>query len=325
MLPEKPWSRLHLDHAINFLGSNWLVLTDAYSKYPCIHPTQSVSASATIDLLEQDFAHFGYPHTLVTDNASAFQSEEFQLWCQSRGIVHLTGAPYHPATNGSAERLVQTFKQALKKSSLPPRKALQEFLMQFRRTPNSTGYSPSELLNSRQIRTQIDTLLPSPAHRAQRQQSRSAAKSQDAEKVAKVVRLFQVGDPVYALYYGPRRDKEGRWVPAVVTKRKGTRTFNVRVLPRGPTWRRHLEQLQPRYVSAEDTEPADTPAMPLSAPSTAPTTETPSLPSIGPVPTDTTQTTSEVSPPLALPEYGSHNLRRSTRSRKPVQRFSPSR
>ena len=39
MMPEKPWSRLHLDHAINFLGRNWLVLVDAYSKYPCIHPT----------------------------------------------------------------------------------------------------------------------------------------------------------------------------------------------------------------------------------------------------------------------------------------------
>jgi len=34
MLPEKPWSRLHIDHAINFLGFNWLVVTDAYTKYP---------------------------------------------------------------------------------------------------------------------------------------------------------------------------------------------------------------------------------------------------------------------------------------------------
>ena len=69
MLPEKPWSRLHIDHAINFLGSNWLVLTDTYSKYPCIHPTQAVNAKATMDLLEQDFAHLGYPHTLMTDNS----------------------------------------------------------------------------------------------------------------------------------------------------------------------------------------------------------------------------------------------------------------
>ena len=43
MLPEKPWSRIHVDHAINFLGTNWLVLVDAYSKYPSIHPTTSTS------------------------------------------------------------------------------------------------------------------------------------------------------------------------------------------------------------------------------------------------------------------------------------------
>ena len=34
MLPEKPWRRLHIDHGISFLGHDWLVLMDAYSKYP---------------------------------------------------------------------------------------------------------------------------------------------------------------------------------------------------------------------------------------------------------------------------------------------------
>ena len=75
MMPEKPWSRLHLDHAINFLGRNWLVLVDAYSKYPCIHPTTSTSSKSTTAILEQEFAHFGYPHTLVTDNATTFMSQ----------------------------------------------------------------------------------------------------------------------------------------------------------------------------------------------------------------------------------------------------------
>ena len=253
MLPEKPWSRLHLDHAINFMGSNWLVMTDAYSKYPCIHQTSSTSTRATIDWLEEDFAHFGYPHTIVTDNAANFKSEEFQTWCRERGVTHLTGAPYHPATNGAAERLVQTFKQALRKSSLPPKRALQEFLMQYRRTPTSSGYSPSELLNSRQLRTRLDALLPSPAHVAQGKQAREATKSQQEELVgvAKVSRQYKVGDPVYALYCGPRRDKQPRWVPAVVKKRLGTRSLNVKVLPHGPVWRRHLEQLQPRYATEE--------------------------------------------------------------------------
>uniref|UniRef100_A0A5S6R4R8 Integrase catalytic domain-containing protein n=1 Tax=Trichuris muris TaxID=70415 RepID=A0A5S6R4R8_TRIMR len=106
---------------------------------------------ATVDLLEEDFAHFGYPHTLVTDNAPSFRSEEFEAWCRERGIVHLTGALYHPATNGAAERLVQSFKQSLRKSLLPPKAALQEFLIQYRRTPLQSGYSPAELLNGRQI------------------------------------------------------------------------------------------------------------------------------------------------------------------------------
>ena len=72
ILPEKPWSRLHIDHAINFLGFNWLVVTDAYTEYPCIHATQSVPAKSTIKLLQENFAHFGFPYTFVTDCAATF-------------------------------------------------------------------------------------------------------------------------------------------------------------------------------------------------------------------------------------------------------------
>ena len=39
--------------------------------------------------------------------------------------------------------------------------------MQYRWTPWAEGYSPSELLNGRLIRTRIDILLHSPAHTAQ--------------------------------------------------------------------------------------------------------------------------------------------------------------
>ena len=33
----------------------------------CVHPTSSPSAKATVELLEEDFAHFGNPHTLVSE------------------------------------------------------------------------------------------------------------------------------------------------------------------------------------------------------------------------------------------------------------------
>ena len=172
-------------------------------------------------------------------------------------MTHLTGAPYHPATNGAAERLVQMFKQALSKSSLPPRAALQEFLMQYRRTPLAEGYSPSELLNGRQIRAKIDTLLPSPAHMAQGRQAMEATKSQAQEKPERVTPIYCIGTPCYALYCGPRQEKDPRWVPAVVTKVCGSRSVNVRVIPRGGTWRRHIEQLRPRYGVDEDADPGE--------------------------------------------------------------------
>ena len=316
MMPEKPWSRLHLDHANNFLGRNWLVLVDAYSKYPCIHPTTSTSSKSTTAILEQEFAHFGYPHTLVTDNATTFMSQEFQAWCKQRGIVHLTGAPYHPATNGAAERLIQSFKQALRKSSLPPKEALQEFLMQYRRIPFASGLSPSELLNGRRICTKIDTLVPSIPHLLQGRQSRQASKhsnAEDSEVVSKVEHHYSLGDPCYALYFGPRRDRDPRWVPAIVTKVHGTRSVNVRVIPRGPTWRRHLDQLRPRYGSDQDDDPCEIPTSVLS-------TET------LPAGTDHASSSSSMNqrnnPRLPTgDEYGRHNLRPSARTKRPPKKY----
>ena len=192
MMPAKPWSRIHIDHAINFMGSNWLLVTDAYSKYPCFHQTSSTSTKATTTFLKEDFAHFGYPHTIVSDNATTSSSAEFQEWYHYRGIKLLTGAPYHPATNGESERLVQSFKQSLKKSKLPPRPALQEFLMQYRRTSLNTGFSPCQLLNGRQIRTQIDSLLSSPAHIAQERQATNATKKPAERTIYCSARSYQI-------------------------------------------------------------------------------------------------------------------------------------
>ena len=39
--------------------------------------------------------------------------------------------------------------------------------------------------------------------------------------------------------------------------------MNIRVIPRGPTWRRHFEQLRPRFGADEDSEPGDSPPTPM--------------------------------------------------------------
>lgn len=126
--------------------------------------------------------------------------------------------------------------------------------MQYRRTPRAEGYSPSELLNSRQIRTKIDILLPSTAHTAQ---GSSLEKLQSLKLKRSQTELHSVGMPCYALYWGPRHEKDTRWVPAVVTKALGTRSVNVRMFTRGGTGRRHIEQLRPHYGAQEDADPGE--------------------------------------------------------------------
>ena len=98
-------------------------------------------------------------------------------------------------------------------------------MIQYQRTPTASEYSPCELLNNRQLRAVIDTLLPSPPHIAQ-----SKLKSSN-DKVNKTSHRFKIGDPCYTLYFGPRRNQDPRWVPVVIVKRQGSRMFHVRVVP----------------------------------------------------------------------------------------------
>ena len=114
--PTRPWSRLHIDFAGPFLGKLFVVLVDSYSKWLEVAVVPSCSTSATIRFLRNVFATHGTPDQIVSDNGTAFSSVEFKSFLERNNIRHSTSAPYHPSSNGLAERYVQTFKEALKKS-----------------------------------------------------------------------------------------------------------------------------------------------------------------------------------------------------------------
>ena len=107
------------------------------------------------------------------------------------------------------------------------------------------------------MRCKIDTLLPSPAHIAQFHQTREVKRT--TEKTVSKIHSYILGAPCYALYHGPRRNSQPRWVPAIVTKIYRTRSLNVKVVPKGPNSRRHVEQLRPRFLTEEDKDPGDKP------------------------------------------------------------------
>ena len=98
-----PWDRVHVNFAGPFLGSMWLLATDAHSKWPSVirlanYPTTEIII-AGLDAL---FTIWGLPKTLVSDNGPQFASADFANWCRSNGIVHMTSAPFHSSSNGRA-------------------------------------------------------------------------------------------------------------------------------------------------------------------------------------------------------------------------------
>lgn len=73
-----------------------------------------MSTANTISILDEIFATFGYPKQLVSDNGRIFIAIEFTKFLEKQVIKFKLTAPYHPATNGQAEKFVQTLKQSLK-------------------------------------------------------------------------------------------------------------------------------------------------------------------------------------------------------------------
>ena len=123
-------------------------------------------------MLRPLFAQFGLPETIVTDNGSCFVSADFQHFLTMNGIKHITSAPYHPSTNGLAERAVQIVKKGLKKVTEGSiRSQIAKVLLAYRTTPHSTtGSTPASLLLGRNPRTRLDLLKPNTAEQIESKQ-----------------------------------------------------------------------------------------------------------------------------------------------------------
>ena len=99
------------------LGYIWITQVHIWAKWLEVHQVSNATSSATIEKLRFIFSTHGLPETLVSDNGSCFTSTEFKDFVTRNGIVHLFVPPYHAASNGLAERAVQTFKSGMKRLS----------------------------------------------------------------------------------------------------------------------------------------------------------------------------------------------------------------
>ena len=76
-------------------------------------PRNTTAASMTA-VLRELFAKYGMPVHCVSDRGSQFRSKEFTHFLKMSGVKHVRVAPYQVASNGLAERMVQSFKNHMK-------------------------------------------------------------------------------------------------------------------------------------------------------------------------------------------------------------------
>ncbi|KAK6027902.1 hypothetical protein OSTOST_06063, partial [Ostertagia ostertagi] len=149
--------------------------------------------------------------------------------------------PFHPQSNGQAERFVDTFKRNFEKMKgrLSPAEALQKFLQTYRRTPCSStpeGKSPAEVFLGREIRTRLSLLKPNVTtndsirnHTMEEQYNRHRSSTEGVQRWA-----TWYGAIDYSFIRKPKQ-AQGR-----VLKRYGNRLYDV--LIDGQIWKRHANQ-----------------------------------------------------------------------------------
>ena len=105
----------------------------------------STTSQATIHAPRQLFATYGLSQQLVSDNCPQFSSVEFATFLTRNSVKHIRICPYHPSTNGLAERFVHTLKQAIKRSNGfdPHQKLMNSFLTAIHLTSQLTRHQVS--------------------------------------------------------------------------------------------------------------------------------------------------------------------------------------
>ncbi|CAF4303877.1 unnamed protein product [Rotaria magnacalcarata] len=131
------------------MNSKWLIIGDAKSKFPIV-----------VDMKNNTSAKY-----ILTDNGPPFNSYEMNKFYDKYAIKHITTPPYHPASNGLAERFIRSFKERMLKEQHAGQTnkyfAIRNVLRCYRWTQHtSTGLSPVNMMLSYPVRTDFDIMKP---------------------------------------------------------------------------------------------------------------------------------------------------------------------
>ena len=125
-------------------------MIDYYSHFIEMARLTRTTAEKMINCMKSIFARHGIPEQVMSNNGPQFIAAVYKQFASDYGFDIITSSPLFPQSNREIERAVRTVKSLLKKASDPYLS-----LLSYRTTPLVHGYSPSELLMGRILRSTL--------------------------------------------------------------------------------------------------------------------------------------------------------------------------
>lgn len=193
---------------------------------------ESMSAATLIRHTRSIFSDFGVPSCIVSDNGTQFLSQN--------GVKFLNSPPFHPSSNGIAERPVQSFKDKMKKTTQGDwETGLARVLFAMRNSVcTATNRTPAEIFFSNlKVKTPLDVIRPQ-------------SEKQARDDVETGIRRFQLNQEVLFRDY---RKNNAQWSRGTVVKTLGSRLYEV-ADELGQLHRRSVDQIISRLEDMSDAD-----------------------------------------------------------------------
>ena len=261
-------------------GNKYILLVgDQFTRWMEAYPIPDQTAETVAHKVVYEFiSRYGAPLDIHSDQGRTYESQLFQQVCKLLEIHKTRTSPYHPSSNGQAERFNQVLVNMISAYIDDNQRNWDIHLPLLTSAYRScqhetTGYTPNMLMFGRETHTPIELVLGGPAtdqgpqnecayvtslreqmktiHQLVRQHLGKSATRQKRDHDTRVVQNnYAVGDLVYmrdstkTVGLSPKL-KQAKWTgPCIIQKKLSDLLFEIRSKQRGKTKILHHDRLK---------------------------------------------------------------------------------
>jgi transposase InsO family protein len=248
----RPWMKIGTD-LFECDGRAYLLTVDYYSSFIEVDYLTGTTANDVITKLQGQFARYGIPAEIVSDQGPQYTSAQFKQMTEEWGITHTMSSPGHHQSNGKAEAAVKTVKHMLYKclqNNSNPYMAM----LELRNTPmQDTGLSPTQMMFGHFTRTRLPAVndgevskkQSAEAKKKRRRRRRTVKKCYN--KRAKDLTTLSAGQTVFFQHVPGQR-----WRKGTIRSRDGDREYIVEG-DNGGVYQRNRVHMRPTSIKSTPT------------------------------------------------------------------------